>query len=106
MKAGRLDQRIQIETPSSEADGLGQTARTWLLLDEVWAAVREVAGREFLAGDARAEEKATFTIRWRDDFDSTARVQWGGRTWRIDSTTGTRRSGERWLHCVTTEGAN
>lgn len=105
MKAGSLDQRISIETPVAVEDALGQDARAWLPLADVWAEAKEQLGREFLAGDYKAEEKVAFRIRWRA-VDSAARVVWNARNYRIESTTGTRRSGELWLHCVSDGGEN
>lgn len=105
VSAGQLDQRIRIEVPTTERNELGQDARDWVFLANPWAAVRETQGREFLKGDFQAEERVAFIIRWIE-VDSTARVVWQGRIYRIESVTGTRRSGERWLHCVASDGAN
>mgnify|MGYP000653225238 CR=1 FL=1 len=105
MGAGDLDQRISLERPDDVRDELGQTARAWVAVADVWAKVAETPGREFLKGDYQAEEKTAFAIRFRV-IDSTFRVQWGGRVWRIVSVTGTRREGWTWLHCVATDGAN
>lgn len=105
MDAGRLDQRIAIEAATTAEDALGQEVETWATVAEPWARVMETPGREFLSGDYKAEEKAVFVVRWRA-IDSTDRVRWGGRTWRIDSVTGTKREGFSYLHCVSTEGAN
>lgn len=105
MDAGSFDQRITIEQPATTTDELGQDARTWTAIASPWAKVIETPGREFLKGDYQAEEKTVFVIRWRE-IDSTHRVQWSGRVWRIVSITGTKREGYAWLHCVSTEGAN
>lgn len=113
MKSGDLDQRVLIEWPVSGFGALGQEADDWG--NPVWrsARVREEKGSEFLAGGHKpaqqgayqAEEKIAVIIRWMA-VDSTARLSWGGRVWRIESVTGTRRQGWTWLHCLTTEGAN
>ena len=105
MDAGALDQRIAIEQPTLSTDELGQEVEAWSAIAQPWARVMETPGREFLSGDYRAEEKTVFVIRWRD-VDSTHRVSWRGRTWRIDSVTGTKREGFAYLHCRSTEGAN
>jgi len=109
MDAGALDQRIVIESPSSTTDELGQDALTWSAYDGAiggrWAKVIETPGREFLKGDYHAEEKTVFVVRW-GAFDSTMRVQWGGRTWDIVSVTGTRRDMFCYLHTLATDGAN
>lgn len=104
--AGRLNQQITIETPTAGEDELGQTDTAgWTLLATVWAEAKETMGREFLSGDYQAEEKVAFRIRWME-VDSTARVTWEGRVYRIVSVTGTYPSRERWLHCISQEGSN
>lgn len=105
MDGGKLDQRIAIERPVKTTDALGQEVETFATVAQPWAKVMETPGREFLSGDYKAEGKAVFTIRWRT-LDSTARVAWGGRTYRIDDVTGTKRDGFAWLHCIAQDGAN
>ena len=103
--AGLLNQRITIEAIGrSTANALGETSPEWTPLSDRCAQVRETMGREFLAGssgDYRAEHRVVFVVRWIE-IDSTARVKWGGRIYRIDDVTGTYHSGETWLHCTTT----
>lgn len=105
MDAGALDQKIVVEASGKSTNALGEEIDSWSVACTPWAKVMETPGREFLVGDYRAEEKAVFIIRWRS-IDSLARVQWGGRTWRIDGVTGTRRGGFAYLHCTSTNGAN
>lgn len=103
---GQFNQRISLEAPDPVEDALGQTATTWQPVATVWAAVRETPGREFLRGDYQAEERTAFVIRWRNGIDSTLRVNWRRRTYRIVSVTGTFRDRELWLHAIATEGPN
>lgn len=118
MKSGDLDQRVLIEVPASGFDALGQEDLTWQELGGAGngsrsAKVIEEKGMEFLAGGNKperqgayfAEEKIAVVIRWMA-VDSTARLTWGGRVWRVVSVTGTRRQGWAWLHCISTQGAN
>lgn len=105
IKAGALDQRIGIEVPTNTTNALGEQVPAWTQEAEVWARAIETPGREFLKGDYQASEKVAFQIRYRP-MDSTARVTWRGRTWRVDSVTGTMREGATWLHCTATDGAN
>lgn len=105
MGAGQLDQHIAIETPTITTDELGQEVPTWAVQARPWAKVKETPGREFLSGDFRAEERVVFVIYWRS-VDSTARVAWNGRTYRIEGVTGTRRERFAYLHCVAQDGAN
>ena len=103
--AGIFDQSITIEIPTSTTDELGQTAIEWTDAAVTSAQVVETQGREFLKGEYRAEERAVFVIRWRE-IDSTARINWDGRSWNIVSVTGTYRDGYRWLHTIAIDGAN
>lgn len=105
MDAGKLDQRIAIEALLPAENELGELVATWQAVTSLWAKVMETPGREFLSGDYKAEEKAVFIVRWRA-LDSTMRAKWGGRTWRINSVTGTRREGYAYLHCIAQDGAN
>lgn len=103
--AGELDQLIMLESPVVTIDAVGAEVPTWLPEAEAFAKVMETRGREFLKGDFKAEEKAVFKVRFRE-VDSTWRVAWGGRTWRIDSVTGTMREGWRYIHATAQGGAN
>lgn len=103
MDAGKLDQRILIETPTYTTDELGAEAATWSEHSRPWAQVKETLGREFLAGDVQTERKAVFRIRWRA-VDARARVTWRGRIYGLDDVTGTEREGWAYLHGRTNSG--
>lgn len=105
MDAGKLDQRISVEQPSITTNTLGEEIASWSVTSQPWAKVIETPGREFLSGDYKAEAKAVFVIRWRE-IDSTARVTWRGRSYRINDVTGTQREGYAYLHCLAQDGAN
>lgn len=52
----------------------------------VWAKYRPTGGREFREGSvATAEERATFTIHYREDLDQADRLIFAGRVWNIVS---------------------
>lgn len=103
--AGKLDQRILIETATVTENELGEDVETWSEHSRPWAQVKETMGREFLAGDIQAEGKAAFRIRYRA-LDSRARVTWRGRIYMVEDVTGTQREGFTWLHCRAVSGAN
>lgn len=106
MRAGDLDQRITIETPTPDTNELGEEVPVWTFLADVAARVMETPGREFLSGDYQAEGKAVFCIRWRAAVDSSCRVTWRERVYRINDVTGTYRQGFAYLHCVVQDAAN
>lgn len=105
LTAGALVERIRIETPSVEIDELGAETETFIHDADVWSNPVQTPGREFLSGGYVAEEKVIFGIRWRE-VNSKARVIWRDRTYRIDGITGTASSGDAWLYCTVTDGAN
>lgn len=52
----------------------------------VWARFRPTGGREFREGSvAVGEERATFTIHYREDLDQVDRLIFGGKVWNIAS---------------------
>ena len=107
MDAGKLDQRIEIQTSITGRDSLNAQTAQWIKFAEVWASVRQTMGREFLkAEDVQAEGKASFTIRFREGVTSAMRVIWRGRTFGIEDVTGTRREGYLWLHCRSVQAEN
>lgn len=105
MDAGQLDQQISVQSRTVTQDELGADVENWITTSTPWANVKETPGREFLKGDFQGEEKTVFRIRWRD-MDSTARVEWRGKVYTIESVTGTMREGWTWLHCKRISGAN
>ena len=107
MDAGKLDQRILIQTSIDGRDTLNAKTTNWITFAEVWASARQTMGREFLKGDGvQAEGKATFAIRFREGVTSGMRVIWRGRTYGIEDSTGTRREGYLWLHCRSVQAEN
>lgn len=103
--AGERDQTIVIETCHNTTNALGEDVPTWIYHSAPFVKVLEARGREFLKGDYQAEERAAFGMTYRE-IDSTARVTWLGRIYRIENVTGKYRDNETWLHCITTDGAN
>jgi len=52
----------------------------------VWARFRPTGGREFRDGSAAVgEERATFSMMYREDIDQTDRIVFDGRVWNIQS---------------------
>lgn len=77
MKAGDLKHPVTLLKPVSTVN---ETTRrretTWTEMPTVYAAKADVSGREFWQAQAyHAEDVVTFTIRWRDDVDTTWRLK-------------------------------
>ncbi len=79
MQAGRLNQLITLQQPSTSSDALGQRVEAWTDVDTVWASAQPVRGREFFAaGQMQSEASVKFTLRYRADVVGTMRVLWRG----------------------------
>lgn len=106
MRIADLDQRIGLLAPTITANALNEEVRAWTEIVRVWAQVREERGIEFLkAGAVQGQGRAAFRLRWRAGLSRDHRVEWRGRIYEIVDITGTRQSGEAWLHGVEIRGA-
>lgn len=84
MLAGKLDRLITIETPTTTKDAAGGLVHAWATLAQVWAQKLDLRGREFIeAGQVQAGAEAKFRIRWRSDFDTSARIVYGNVNYEI-----------------------
>jgi SPP1 family predicted phage head-tail adaptor len=79
MKAGKLDRRVQIKVKTSSRDAYGAEILTYSTLATVWAEVSPVSGREYFSA-AQFIPEATLKIRmrFREDFDETAKIAYDG----------------------------
>ncbi len=82
--AGKLDQRISIKQALNSADGIGGVAESWSELDEVWANVRPISGREEdRQGAVRENRMYMVTIRNRSDILNDMVIDWNGDRYNI-----------------------
>jgi SPP1 family predicted phage head-tail adaptor len=75
MMSGRLDRRITIQMPAATRDEEGGKVDNFTTVATVWAQKIDIKGQEIVEGGQfvpRAEIK--FRIRYRDDFDESARI--------------------------------
>lgn len=80
MAAGRLRERVTIQTFTEASDGGGGVTRTWSNLATVWAEVKPVRGSESKDGGRLAGlQTYLVTIRHRTGFDTSARLLWGSK---------------------------
>jgi SPP1 family predicted phage head-tail adaptor len=84
MRAGKLKHRMTIQTPGQIRDPAGQPSTGWIDFDTVWADVRYLNGRQFLASSAE-KNAATVSIRvrWRTDLNAAMRVVYGATVFDI-----------------------
>ncbi len=101
MRAGRLDRRVTLQRRTVTRDSYGDENETWSDEATVWAAIRGMPGREYLAGDKFVQEaRAVFQIRWRAGVDPGMRLTYGGATYEIVSVTEIGRRQGLELLCV------
>lgn len=84
LAAGRLNQRITIESPSASVDSLGQPVVGWQVVAMVWASIRHQSGAEAIKADAPISAvKASIRIRYRTGLDASMRVLHGATIYHI-----------------------
>jgi SPP1 family predicted phage head-tail adaptor len=79
-RIGDLDQRLSLERPVDTPDDIGGVDRSWVHVDDLWAQVTPVSGREDFAAE-REETALTHRVlvRWRPDVTGAMRLRVGSR---------------------------
>jgi SPP1 family predicted phage head-tail adaptor len=86
LRAGAMRHRVRIEELSTERSSSGEPSTTWTLVDEVWAAVEPLQGREFFSAQQMGAKHATeFRMRYRADVRPRMRLVWDARQFNIVS---------------------
>lgn len=84
IKSGDLRHPVTLLKPVTVKGEHNRRTTTWEEVTKVYAAKSDVSGREFYQAHAiNAEDIVTFTIRWRDDIDTSWRVKHGAATYNI-----------------------
>jgi SPP1 family predicted phage head-tail adaptor len=84
MRAGKLRHRVTIQQRSTDRDPEGQPIVAWTDYAVLWADVRFLNGRQFVASSAEANSAtASIRIRFRADIAAPMRVVWGSFTFDI-----------------------
>ena len=84
MRAGSLNQRITIQSPSNTQDSLGQPLNDWTDICTVWASVSDISGKEYVsAASERSEVTTRIIIRIRDDIRADMRIVHGTDIYNI-----------------------
>jgi SPP1 family predicted phage head-tail adaptor len=84
MRAGKLRQRVTIQSKTVTRSTYGEEVVTWSDLDELWASVEPLSGREFIEGQAlQAAVTSKIRIRYRDTVGPTMRAVYGDHTYDI-----------------------
>jgi SPP1 family predicted phage head-tail adaptor len=75
-----MDRRVSIERDTTVPDDYGNEIPTWTEMANVWAAVQQESGREFIQASAvTPERRVVFRIRWMEGITTAHRVTYDGR---------------------------
>lgn len=110
MNAGRLRHKIDIEqlvAGSPNQNEYGEPSEVWtVFLNDIWAAVEPLQGRElFAAQEHHAEVTTRIRIRYRDGVTAKMRVVFEGAYYDIKAVIDPERR-HRELHLLCTTGVN
>jgi len=82
--AGRLSQRITLQSKSVVRDAMGGETLTWVDAASVWAEIRPLRGRDLVAAQqVTSEVTARITIRYRSDVQADWRILHGSQIYDI-----------------------
>lgn len=84
--AGNFNRLVRIQRKTSGENGLGEPSQTWEDFAVVWAHIRALNGKEYLAG-AHETSKAFVSIRlrYRDDITAAMRVVYRDAIYNIEA---------------------
>lgn len=84
--AGRLRERVTVQTPSGNVNALGESVLTWSDSTAVWASVEGVSARESLAaGQQETTISHRVRMRYLPGLSANMRFSWRSRTLEIVS---------------------
>lgn len=83
-RIGELNQRLALEQPIDTLDDIGGVTRVWSHVDDVWAMITPLSGREDFTAE-RDESVLTHRvlIRWRPDVTGAMRLRQNTRHFAI-----------------------
>jgi SPP1 family predicted phage head-tail adaptor len=86
--AGKLNQRVTLQTMTRTADAIGGAVISWQNIAELWASIAPLNVRESLQQDKILSEAFyTVTMRYRADITSDKRLSYNGRILHIEGVT-------------------
>lgn len=107
--AARLNKRVLLQVQGPARDAAGEQIDAWtnVIADgdgKIWAEVRDVSGREFVAAGATQNEvQTTITIRYRAGVQQRMRVLHGADVYGIEAVLG---QDQRTLQLMCSKGAS
>ncbi len=84
MRAGGLQQRITFQEQASTQDAYGETTGTWTDVEDWWAKITPVSGREGVLSEQTTDAIThTILIRWRNGTTARNRITYNDRVFNI-----------------------
>lgn len=75
MRAGRLDQIVELQRSEVIEDEVGQEIHSWITFDKVWAGIEGLKASEPFAEDQiNSVRNVKIIMRYRNDTDTTCRI--------------------------------
>ncbi len=106
LPAGSLSRRVRLQKPVASQDSLGEAIPTWVDVAAVWADIRYLNGKEYLAAQLEiSKASVSVRIRWRSDVNAGMRVVHGGDFYNIEAVLPDLQ-GRQHLDLVCSVGAN
>jgi len=86
MRAGRLADRVTLQSKSATRDAMGGEVITWADVATLWAEVSPLRGKEFFeAGQTQSQIDARITCRYRAGVVPTMRITHGSDIYDIQA---------------------
>jgi SPP1 family predicted phage head-tail adaptor len=104
MSAFELNKRVILQEKAAGVDATGAPLTQWATIADLWAGIRDLTGRQYVAAKA-GQNAVTTTIRIRHRAGVTAamRVMHAGIAYDIEAVLGTD---GRWLDLMCMKGAS
>jgi len=108
MRAGILKHYVALQEHHDVWDPItGDISLIWETMEEVWAEVAPLSGREFIAANAtQSEVIARITIRYREDITSDWRILFRDKIYNIEAILPDMLSGLDYLTLPCSQGVN
>jgi SPP1 family predicted phage head-tail adaptor len=108
MRAGDLRHRVTFEQKVTTNDPTSnEEVVTWVEFVTVWAAIKYLSVREFIAAQStQSEVTCRIVTRYRDGFDASMRARHDGRIYNLHGALRDPVSGKEYLTFPASEGVN
>lgn len=84
MNIGKMDRKVEVQTPAVTVDTFGQRNETWSTRVTAWASKRdEFANERVEAGQVVEVVRTTWTMRYDSTVKATHRILYGGEHYYI-----------------------